>query len=241
MNAAERRQVDNVRVRYGHLQGPAYGNGHVSDEAVQPGNSRGGPVARYQVVGSAQSTRHPDGEPVNIVGLSPNDTGWHRDRHPYAYNGTSTTGRDSGIHDPLPDGPVRPSIRNLMVNWRRESGTDATRNYDPRRRGYLPVGWQDGSPTRIWGGTPGYFQPYGARGTGEVEGADTTGQVMIPGTITHGLHTHTVHGRRRTLKTYRDTPQMVPGRMDRLSNSTRAGQSYSQTTVTQGSKPGGRR
>lgn len=236
MNAAERRQVDNGRVRYGHLQGPAYGNGVIQDEAAAPGNSRGGPAPAGRVVGSTASTTHPlPGAPFAAGGLSPNDQGWHRDRHPYAYQGHSTTGRDSGVHDPLPDGPVRPSLRNLLVDWRRMMGTDATRNQDVHRA-YKPVGWQDGSPTRIWGGTPGYYQSYGARGTGQLVDADTSGNVQIPGSVPHGLHTHTVNPRRRTLKTYRETPQMVPGRMDRLANSARAGQSYSQTTVTQGAR-----
>lgn len=231
------RATDSGRVRYAHLAGPAYGNGHLADEGAAPGNSRGGPSPRGPVIGSQANARHPiDGEPVSVNGLSPNDQRWFRDRHPYVYQGTSTTGRDSGLHDPLPDGPVRPSIRNLLVNWRREGGTDSTRNLDVRRPQYLPVGWQDGTPTRIWGGTPGYHQPYGARGTGAFVDTDTTGAVQIPGTRPHGLHTHTAFGRRSTLKTYRATPQMVPGRQDRLSNSARAGQSYSQTTVTQGAR-----
>jgi hypothetical protein len=237
VNAAQRRQVDNGRVRYAHLAGPAYGNGFQVDDAAAPGNSRGGPAARYQVVGSKLSPRHPDGEPFSVNGISPNDQGWHRDRHVWVDKGDhATTGRESGIHDPLPDGPVRPSLRLLLTGWRRESGTDSTRNFDPKRRGYIPVGWQDGSPTRIWGGTPGFFQAYGSRGTGELLEADSSGNVMIPGSTPHGLHTHTVNPRRNTLKTYRDTPQMRPGRQDRLANSTRAGQSYSQTTVTQGSR-----
>jgi hypothetical protein len=234
---AKARAVDNPRVRYAHLAGPAYGNGYVQDEAAVRGNSRGGPVPAGPVRGQRYSTRHPlPGPPFGIDGLSPNDQGWHRDRHAFVYQGTSTTGRDSGVHDPLPDGPVRPSIRNLMMNWRREDGTDATRGFDPRRPQYLPVGWQDGSPTRIWGGTPGFYQAYGSRGSGELVGADTSGNVQIPGTRPHGLHTHTVNSRRSTLKTYRSTPQMVPGRQDRLANSGRAGQSYSQTTVTQGAR-----
>lgn len=237
MNAAQRRQVDNGRVRYAHLAGPGYGNGAIVDESAAPGNSRGGPAPRGPVVGSTASTRHPlPAPPFNVNGLSPNDQGWHRDRHPYAYQGTSTTGRDSGLHDPLPDGPVRPSLRNLLIDWRRMMGTDATRNQDVHRPQYLPVGWQDGSPTRIFGGTPGYYQAYGARGTGELVGTDTSGNVQIPGTRPHGLHTQTVNSRRSTLKTYRETPQMVPGRQDRLANSARAGQSYSQTTVTQGAR-----
>lgn len=234
---ASRRAVENGRVRYLHLAGPAYGNGAVVDESAAPGNSRGGPAPVGPVKGSRQSRRHPlPAPPFSVDGLSPNDQGWHRDRHPYAYQGHSTTGRDSGVHDPLPDGPVRPSIRNLLVDWRRMLGTDATRNQDVPRPGYLPIGWQDGSPTRIFGGTPGYYQAYGARGTGQLVGADTSGNVQIPGTSPHGLHTQTVNGRRNTLRTYRMTPQMVPGRLDRLANSARAGQSYSQTTVTQGAR-----
>lgn len=229
-----------VRVRWQHLAARAYGNGRVTDEAALPGNGRGGPAPRGRVVGDDANARYRPGlgEPVAINGLSPNDQGWTRDRHPYTYTGHSTTGRDSGVHDPLPDGPVRPSTRLLLVDWRTETGTDATRFLDPRRAQYRATGSQDGFPTRIYGGTPGYWAPYGDRGSTTAVDKGTTGSVQLPGTIAHGLHTHTVNPRRSTLKTYRSTPQMVPGRLDRLSNSRRAGQSYSATTTVQG---GGRR
>lgn len=225
-----------MRARYAHLSGPGYGNGNIADEDAAPGNARGGPAPRGPVVGQQENTRRPQGSTFAADGLSPNDQGWIRDRHMVVYQGNETTGRSSGLHDPIPDGPIRPSLRMLVRNWRRETGTDATRAYDPPRRGYLPIGWQDGSRTIIWGGTPGFVQPYGQRGSGEQVGSDTSGAAQLPSTVPHGLHTHTVNSRRSTLKTYRSTPQMVAGRQDRLSNSTRAGQSYSQTTLTQGAR-----
>jgi len=237
VTTAQGRANETGRIRYAHLAGPAYGNGFVVDEGAITGNSAGGPVPAGPVRGQETSTRHPlPAAPFSVNGLAPNDQGWQRDRHPYLYQGTSTTGRDSGIHDPLPDGPVRGSLRQLMVNWRKETGTDRTRALDVHRPQYLPVGWQDGSPTRIWGGQPGFYQQYGTRGGVDQVGSDTSGTVQIPGTRPHGLHTHTVNPRRNTLKTYRETPQMRPGRMDRLANSARSGQSYSQTTVTQGAR-----
>ncbi len=226
-----------TRVRYAHLAGPGYGNGHIQDEAARPGNAAGGPAPRGRVVGMDANPRRPAGSSFAVQGLAPNDQGWIRDRHMFVHQGTETTGRSSGIHDPLADGPVRPSLRMLMVDHRRESGTDATRTYDPRRPKYSRFGTQDGFATRVWGGTPGFFMAYGQRGSGESVGSDTSGAVMLPATVSHGLHTHTVNQRRTTAKNYRSTPQMVPGRQDRLANSTRAGQSYSQTTIVQGRVP----
>jgi hypothetical protein len=222
--------------RYAHLQGPAYGNGHVWDERTRSGNSLGGPPFAAPVGLPNPIYAGSSGGPVDPVqGNTGNDRLWVRDRHPYVYSGTERTGRSSGLKDPMEDGPARPSIRLLQVTFRREAGTDASRNLDPARPGYRPVGTQDGSVTRIWGGQPGYAQPYGQRG-GLVAGAEApqTGPETILAGTPHGLHTFTVNPRRRTLRTYAATPQMRGPRQDRISNSMRAGQSYSQRTQTQG-------
>lgn len=219
--------------RYSHMQGPAAGNSVVHDEAARRQNAPGGPVPYYPV--GTWDTRRPMNTtfaPDNCA----NDQLWARMRGPWVYQGTEISGRDSGLVDPMLDGPARPSIRVSTRSYRREQGTDATRNYDPRRAGYRMYGWQDGSNTRFWGGTPGYYLPYAQRGSGDAIPSDTSGNTVITAGVPHGLHTHTVFSRRMTFRTYASTPQMTGPRQDRLSNSPRAGQSYSQTTVVQGGR-----
>jgi hypothetical protein len=220
--------------RYAHIGGPAAGNSHVQDEAVRRGNSPGGRVPYYPV--GTQNTRRPFRSQFAVEADAPNDQNWVKERHAWVHQGTERTGRDSGLKDPMTDGPARPSLRMLTRVWRKETGTDATRNYDPHRPQYRAVGWQDGSNTRIWGGTPGYFQEYGQRGSIEAvdSGSGAAGRAVIPGTVPHGLHTHTIANRVMTFRVYDGTPQMKGPRQDRISNSLRAGQTYSQTTVTQG-------
>lgn len=218
--------------RYSHLGGPAAGNSKVQDEAARRRNAPGGPPDWYPV--GTQNPRRPILSQFAPEADAVNDQRWFKDRHAFVYTGTERTGRMSGLCDPMLDGPARPSIRVQTRTYRREAGTDATRNYDPSRVGYQPVGWQDGSATRIWGGSPGYFQPYAQRGTSESVARDTSGNAMLPSTVPHGLHTHSVRGTVFTARVYDGTPQMRGTRQDRISNSTRAGQSYSQTTVVQG-------
>jgi hypothetical protein len=51
---------------------------------------------------------------------------------------------------------------------------------------------------------------------------------------TTGLHTNPPNAVSVTVKRYVSTPQMTPGRQDRISNSRYVGQSYSETTLTVG-------
>jgi len=220
--------------RWSHLMAPSAGNGKFQDEAARLQNAPGGSPDYYPV--GTQNPRRPFRSQFAPDGEAPNDQRWIKDRHPTIYSGTERSGRLSGLCDPMLSGPARPSTRMLNRTYNKPIGTDATRNFDPNRSGYRPVGWQDGSPTRLWGGTPGYMQPYGQRGTGEEVGRDTSGSATMPGTVPHGLHTHTVQSRRMTLAVYAGTAQMRRPRQDRLSNSVRSGQSYSATTQQQGGR-----
>jgi hypothetical protein len=57
---------------------------------------------------------------------------------------------------------------------------------------------------------------------------------VVPGTPTSGMHTMTPPGVARTMGRYATTPQIVPGRFNRLSPGQNSGQTYSQTTRLQG-------
>jgi hypothetical protein len=59
-----------------------------------------------------------------------------------------------------------------------------------------------------------------------------------PANPQRGLHTNPAVGVTRTAPRYVDTPQMRPGRQDRLTRASYAGQSYSQTTRMQGGRRG---
>lgn len=169
-------------------------------------------------------------------GDNTNDSRIHREYHIYYAVGTERVGRESGVHDPLPDGPVRPSIRMLSRVFNRSQGTDNTRSQDDFSRPFNWMGEQGAVSTPIYGGQPGYFLPYGQRGGPGVNLIDgVEGPVWIAAGPTHGLHTNTIPDGWLTKKQRQATPQMRPGRQDRLNSTKRAGQSYSQTTTHQGS------
>jgi hypothetical protein len=50
----------------------------------------------------------------------------------------------------------------------------------------------------------------------------------------HGLHSDTIPAGKQIIQRYASTPQMRPVRLDRPSNATGAGQSFSQTVPMQG-------
>jgi len=223
---------------------PAQGNA----VRVQPARpERSGPSMTAQrppvpVLASSPDRTPPPRTPNFSGGQAWGARGIVRDRHVWAQTGRELSGRQSGGHDPMLDGPVRPSFNVLQRTWSKWSGTDQTRNLDdlaaPR-----PVngqgkwtGTQGDAWTTIYGGTPGLYLPYGSRGTGFVstQGEGVDGPQRIEGGAPHGLHTMTAAPMRARNARSRRTPQMVPGRVDRLANSKQAGQSYSQTTRHQG-------
>lgn len=182
-----------------------------------------------------------------------------RDRHPYLDAGTSkhnAAPSNSGLPNPLASGPARPSLRvvNRQETWL--IGTDHTRwedNDAPKAttsaRGGLaadgrtvvgdrayPLGTQGDTWSNVYGGTPGLYRPYGARGVvfGPPVGSPLDGPQKIRGGAPHGRHSPTVPGHVQTRGRFEAVPQMRPVRVGRPSNSKIAGQSYNQTVVHQG-------
>lgn len=192
----------------------------------------------------------------------------------------------SGVPNPQADGPPLPEylMDNRTLSW--QIGTDLTTQEDnpgpfavtstvdqqaapsypvasmnvrscAGRR--FPLGTQDGVPwsTRVYGGTPGLYHPYGQRG-GQVEGVaaaqfalpgDGSGQRVgtlladrpagdgpqtILGGPPHGLHSWTPSSLITTAARQQSIPQQRGGRNDRPNNSKIAGQSYNQTVVPEG-------
>lgn len=229
--------------RRAYLAGPGTGGAGNSRQRgnpdIRPGESAGGPAPQFRQVTSRQ--RAPGRGPWADTGGA-QDNVIVQDRHPYVSSEREVTGRDSGLKDPMTDGPAMRVVRMLSRDWTMWQGSDNTANQDvPReynRWGSGPtaqlVGFQDGTVTTIFGGQVGYFRPYGQNVDTDVVPAKSEGSSSIPAGPPHGLHTHTVHSRKMTLKSYRQNSQQVPGRQDRLSNSRRSGQSYSQTTRQQG-------
>lgn len=140
----------------GMVQGNARGRYNPS---IRPGESAGGPPPLFGQVTTRQ--RAPGRGPWADTGGA-QDNVIVQDRHPYVAFETEITGRDSGLKDPIPDGPVMRVIRMLSRDWTMWQGSDATSNYDPARD-YNKWGIQDGTVTTVFGGQPGYFRPYGTQ------------------------------------------------------------------------------
>lgn len=181
-----------------------------------------------------------------------NDKLMTMDRHAFLARGNELSGRRSGNTDPPLDGPARPSLRivNRTINY--QAGSDATRDQDDLTRPYTRtpdgryyMGTQGDSWSPVYGGTPGMYQPYGTyAGIGNVpvqgiqspvdQGAPGDGPQSFQPGPPHGLHSPTLPPYSQTLGYYFASPQMRLPRIDRPSNSTIAGQSYSQTVQPQG-------
>jgi hypothetical protein len=171
------------------------------------------------------------------------------------------TGAGSGLPNPDADGAPRPAYQAISRFYNRTYGTDGTRGLDNAgphaataagTRRY-PLGTQGAPWTAIYGGTPGLYHPYAARGvtlgpsgaryalpgdgSGFPAGAMLAGPEpgggpqKIYGGAPHGLHTATVPAGVFLRRQRAASPQMRPGTRDLLANSKRAGQSYSQTVL----------
>lgn len=159
------------------------------------------------------------------------DTLIHRDRHGYFQAGTERAGRTSSMPDPPASGPAMPSFKALNVTWNWQAGTGSA-YADDLSRPYTWVGQQDGSWVPVYGGTPGFYRSGPGGPPQQTQPAD--GPQRVFGGPPHGLHTWSPPDYAQTLARYNTVPQMVAARVDRLSNSTIAGQTYSQTTQHQG-------
>jgi hypothetical protein len=173
-----------------------------------------------------------------------------RDRHAFWDTGRQRTGTDfvpgsappNTYNNPKQE-PPRPDLRTVNRSISYQQGTDATRNQDDLARPYTWLGEQGSGWANVYGGVPGLYQPYGTRGGVPYPIVDPTDGQGGPADVwsgpPHGLHSLTYPDRGDTLQRYQAAPQMVPGRVDRPSNSPQAGQSYSQTVQFQGMSSGG--
>jgi len=175
-----------------------------------------------------------------------------RDRHAYYDRGSQRTG-----HQPSPagtppnnhsDGPARPDLRTVNISVNPQIGSSASRFQDDLARPFTWQGQQDGSVSPVYGGVPGLYVPYGTRGgipypiqSPVAEGAPGDGPANVWSGPPHGLHSDTVQDGKQVIARYASTPQMRPVRLDRPSNATAAGQSFSQTVPMQGGQQAGAR
>lgn len=173
------------------------------------------------------------------------------DRHLFSKIGYENSGRDSGLTDPPKDGPARPSYQTINRTVNYQQGTDNDLNQDDLSRPYtrnpqgMYIGEQGTGWTQVSGGVPGLWQPYGSYAgytSGPVQGIQSPypqggpgdGRHSVFSGPPHGLHSPTMPDYVATLGYYMAVPQMRQPRMDRPSNATGGGQSYSQTVVPQG-------
>lgn len=159
-----------------------------------------------------------------------------RDREPQFNRGREYAGRISSQPDPPSDGPIRPSTRMINRTWNWQVGMGAA-YADDLTRGYTWVGEQGSGWTTVYGGTPGFYR---AGPGGAPIGDPEQGPGRVWGGPPHGYHTMYPPDGQQTQAVARSRPQMVPARVDRLSNSRIAGQNYSQWTAPQGTtRPAG--
>ncbi|MHB1595397.1 MAG: hypothetical protein ACYCO9_16440 [Streptosporangiaceae bacterium] len=181
------------------VTGPADGNAVVTSDArgqvaAQPGKGAGEGIANASPYPQRQII-----SPRDITGSVARTPAFQngrliaRDRHIAEYRGKTTSGSEhvptGGTPNPEADGPPRPSWRmlNRTLSW--QIGTDATRFLDNTAfhakttaggRPY-PLGQQDGSVQRVYGGTPGLanYRPYGSRKP--ITGGPAPKVVALPG------------------------------------------------------------
>jgi hypothetical protein len=180
-----------------------------------------------------------------------NDKLTTNDRHIMSKVGSEISGRDSGFTDPPKDGPARPSYQTINRSINYQMGTDTDQNQDDLTRPYtrnqqgMYVGEQGSGWSQVNGGVPGLWQPYGSYAghcAGPVQGIQSPVAQGAPGDgrqsvwsgPPHGLHSPTMPSYSPTIGYYMSVPQMRAPRMDRPSNSTIGGQSYSQLVIPQG-------
>jgi hypothetical protein len=256
------------------VTGPAYGNAVVTSDArgqvaAQPGKGAGEGIANASPYPARQII-----SPRDITGSVARTPAFQngrliaRDRHIAEYRGRTTSGSEhvptGGTPNPEADGPPRPAWRmlNRTLSW--QIGTDSTRFLDntafhaKTTAGHapFPLGTQDGSVQRVYGGTPGLanYRPYGSRkpvstaapaprvvalpggpyraGTLLSAGAPGDGPQDVWGGYPHGLVT-------RSLEPTRLSGSVIRGRLgqvrkpyvSRPQNTKAAGQSMSQAAV----------
>lgn len=202
------------------------------DLAQSPPSTMPRPTFRAPQITAPQPYQAPNQSPQWRGADNTNDALIHRDRAPQFSRGTELAGRISSMPDPPKDGPIRPSMRLINRTWNWQVGT-GSRYADDLSRGYTWVGEQGSGWTTIYGGTPGFYR----QGPGGAPVGDPAeGPARVWAGPPHGYHTFYPPAGQQTQARYRAVPQMVPARVDRLSNSRIAGQNYSQYTQHQGGR-----
>jgi hypothetical protein len=190
------------------------------------------PVPRYvpPQITEPRPYQAPNQSPTWRGGDNTNDQLIFRDRHGYMQTGYEIAGRTSSMPDPPSDGPIRPTFKVLNRTWNWQVGTGSAYT-DDLTRPYTGLGEQGSGWTTVYGGAPGFYR----QGPGGVPMGDPgAGPARVWSGPAHGLHTEYPPARQQTQANYRARPQMVPARVDRLSNSRIGGQTYSQWTQHQG-------
>jgi hypothetical protein len=184
-----------------------------------------------------QPYQAPNQSPQWRGGDNSNDGLIFRDRHGYMQQGHERAGRISSMPDPPSDGSIRPTFKLTNRTWNWQVGTGSA-YADDLTRPYTGLGEQGSGWSTVYGGAPGFYR----QGPGGLPIGDPgAGPARVWAGPPHGLHTQYPPDRQQTLTNYRARPQMVAPRVDRLSNSRIAGQTYSQWTQHQGGGRGGRR
>lgn len=172
-----------------------------------------------------------------VVGA--NDPGEKIDQHPWldvtqTWTPPENTDRPSGVQDPLTDGPAQPTIRDLSLHYRRQSGDSVTAYYDAPGHVFPKNGSQDGAAWTYYQDPTLALMPYDpAQLQRDGQMPDTLRG--IPPSPPHGWAVRPLVNSQAAINA--KTALLVqeqPGKQERLANSTYAGQTYSQTTARVG-------
>jgi len=171
-----------------------------------------------------------------VVGA--NDPGEAVDQHPWMYvtqtwTPPEDTDRPSGVQDPLTDGPAQPTIRDLSLHYRRESGRSNTAHYNVPGRKFPRNGNQDGATWTMYQDVTRALMPYDPAQTSGGQMPDTLR--ALPPSPAHGWTERPLINAQAAINAKTGAlVQQQATRQERLANSTYAGQTYSQTTAHAG-------
>lgn len=190
------------------------------------------PRFRPPEITQPQPYQAPNQSPTWRSGDNANDRLIFRDRHGMMNRGTTLGGQTDypGRPNVQGAGPVMPELRLVNRTWNWQVGTGQS-YADDLTRDYTHLGEQGSGWTTINGGAPGFYRMGPG---GQPVGDPNAGPGRVWAGPPHGLHTETPRDQAQTEQTYRARPQQRAARVNRLSNSRIAGQTYSQWTRHQG-------
>ena len=171
-----------------------------------------------------------------VVGA--NDPGEKIDQHPWldvtqTWTPPENQERPSGVQDPLTDGPAQPTIRDLSLHYRRESGASVTAYYDAPGHVFPKNGSQDGAAWTYYQDPTRALTPYDPAQTQNGQMPDTLR--ALPPSPPHGWSMRPLVNAQAAINAKSAVlVQEQPGKQERLANSTYAGQTYGQTTARAG-------